>query len=222
MLQAHILCRMVLGRFLSEMLARTAGWIVLLIVLSAALTGGANALDTRGGGFFVGASAPPIHLVDAERDTIFVARMQPVLITENRTLAGRTDPIVVTADQPQGGQKVSEATGRHASPRSERSSENLSVGGFVMNETFSVIGSDFYTAFYSAWSEPEGAEMYTVNVHEEPAPQFGARLRVEISDTVIFQTFLRPNNQKIQQAAEQAVQRAQLYIEKYHEPRENY
>jgi len=104
----------------------------------------------------------------------------------------------------------------------EPASDALTIGGFVMNETFSVVGSDFYAAFYSTWSEPESAEMYTVSVREEPAPRFGARLTVEIGDTVIFRTFLRPNNQKIQRAARQAVRRAQIYLKKHYEPREVY
>lgn len=136
-------------------------------------------------------TAPPDDSVETSPDTVYVARIEPV---------------VVAAEDPS-------KSGR---------SEGIAIGGFVMDETFSVIGNDFYTAFYSAWSEPEDAEMYTVSVLEEPAPQFGARLRVEISDDVIFQTFLRPNNQKIEQAAQQAVQRAQTYLEKYHEPREVY
>jgi len=104
----------------------------------------------------------------------------------------------------------------------EPASDALTIGGFVMNETFSVVGSDFYAAFYGAWSEPENAEMYTVTVREEPAPRFGARLTVEVGDTVLFRTFLRPNNQKIQRAAQRAVRRTQVYLEKHHEPREVY
>jgi len=113
-------------------------------------------------------------------------------------------------------------TGASRPDRQGPASDGLTIGGFVMNETFSVVGSDFYAAFYSAWSEPESAEMYTVAVREEPAPRFGARLSVEIGDTVVFQTFLRPNNQKIQRGARQAVRRAQIYLKKHHEPREVY
>ena len=99
---------------------------------------------------------------------------------------------------------------------------DVHLGGFVMNETFSVIGNDFYTAFYGAWSEPEGVSMYTVFVDEEPAPRFGARIRVKVDDTLLYQAFLRPNNGKIRRAARQAVRRAQLYLQKYHEPRTVY
>jgi len=99
---------------------------------------------------------------------------------------------------------------------------DVHLGGFVMNETFSVIGNDFYTAFYGAWSEPEGVSMYTVFVDEEPAPRFGARIRVKVDDTLLYQAFLRPNNGKIRRAARQAVGRVQLYLRKYHEPRTVY
>jgi Curli assembly protein CsgE. len=85
-----------------------------------------------------------------------------------------------------------------------------------------VVGSNFYSAFYDAWTEPDDASLYTVYVREEPTPQFGARVIVEVGDTPIFQTFLRPNARRTEKAGQQAAQRARLYVRKYHEPREVY
>ena len=104
----------------------------------------------------------------------------------------------------------------------DTSDEGLGIGGFVLNETFSVVGSNFYDAFYDAWTEPDDASLYTVYVREEPTPQFGARVVVEVGDTKIFQTFLRPNARRTKKAGRQAAQRAQFYVREYYEPREVY
>ena len=98
----------------------------------------------------------------------------------------------------------------------------LGLGGFVLDETFSVVGSNFYGAFYSTWTEPDEAALYTVRVREEPTPQFGAHVMVEVDDTTIFQTFLRPNAQRTAQAARQAARRTRFYVNEVYEPREVY
>lgn len=108
------------------------------------------------------------------------------------------------------------------SPEADTTDEGLGIGGFVLNETFSVVGDNFYSAFYNAWSEPDDASLYTLHVREEPTPQFGARVVVEVGDAVVFRTFLRPNLLRTRRAAEQAAQRAQLYIREYHQPRQIY
>lgn len=98
----------------------------------------------------------------------------------------------------------------------------LGLGGFVLDETFSVVGGAFYSAFYNAWTEPDEAALYTVRVREEPTHQFGAHVRVDVDDTTIFQTFLRPNARRTAQAARQAARRTRFYVKEVYEPREVY
>jgi hypothetical protein len=108
------------------------------------------------------------------------------------------------------------------SAEADTTDDGVGIGGFVLNETFSVVGRNFYDAFYGAWTEPDDASLYTVYVREEPTPQFGARVIVEVGDTKIFQTFLRPNARRTKKAGQQAAQRAQFYVREYYEPREVY
>lgn len=127
-------------------------------------------------------------------------------------------PAVFSAQALSGLETVGTAFGTVADTTDGR----LGIGGFVLDETFSVVGSNFYSAFYSAWSEPEDASLYTVHVREVPTPQFGARVVVEIGDVTIFQSFLRPNARRTRKAAQQAAQRARVYVKEYHEPRDVY
>ena len=217
------------------MVARLAG---LVLALGLALGGGVQAEPGANG---------PLERVDgdasaAPADTVFMARMDPIeIVAERISQSGPEDPTVtrLASASGRGGQTAARSDRAVAQPtragsrtrnqqargeqgERDRSQRGVGVGGFVMNETFSVVGNDFYAAFYGAWSEPEDASLYTVSVREEPSPQFGARLTVEVGDTVIFRTFLRPNNRKIQNAAQRAARRAQVYVKKYHEPREVY
>lgn len=159
---------------------------------------------------------------DAAADTVYTARIGPLnVVAERPAQEGASTDARTAGEHTQREQNTAQR--RHAGASSGSQAErDVTTGGFVMNETFSVIGNDFYSAFYGAWSEPEEAGLYTVYVREKPSPQFGARLSVEVDDTQIFRTFLRPNNRKIRQAAQQAAERAQVYVTEYHEPREVY
>jgi len=222
------------------MVVRLAG---LILALGLVLGGSVQAeplADGPGAGVSSHASAAPV-------DTVFMARMEPIEIVAERMQGGSEGATAtrLASASARGGQTAARADRAVAQPTSagagsrvrsrnqqvgqrgeqggrNRSERGVGIGGFVMNETFSVVGNDFYGAFYGAWSEPEDASLYTVSVREEPSPQFGARLTVEVGDTMIFRTFLRPNNRKIQKAAQRAAQRAHIYVKKYHEPRDVY
>lgn len=142
----------------------------------------------------------------------------PTTADMNRTLS--STPSTDGFDAPEvNGQRIKK---RASSFPPDTSDKRLGIGGFVLDETFSVVGSKFYDAFYDAWTEPEGASLYTVRVREEPTPQFGARLIVEVGGTKVFQTFLRPNARRTKEAVQQATQRTELYVREYYEPRDVY
>ncbi len=148
----------------------------------------------------------------SSRDTVYVARFRPIDVT----YVSRLDTLVVTASS-------SEANRREATTAStdERVSE-VSLGGFVMNETRSVIGDDFYAAFYRHWEAPDETSHFTVRVEEQPVPRFGTRVIVRVEDTEVFQSYLKPRTREIERAAQEAASRAGLYLQKYHRPRKVY
>jgi hypothetical protein len=121
---------------------------------------------------------------------------------------------------------VTAATGRskRAAAAAETVPNGVSIGGLTVDETFSVIGARFARAFTNKWSEPETLEDagYTITLGENPAPRRGTQVFVEVEGTMLFQSYLLPNRWQIRQAAQQAMQRATLYLKKYYEPREVY
>jgi len=99
---------------------------------------------------------------------------------------------------------------------------SVSVGGLVINDTRTTIGSDFYDVFYSRWETPKGAGNVTVRVREQPRPNLGTRIVVEVEDQTIFRANLRPRMEQIERAAQGALARAHRYIKKHYEPRSRY
>jgi hypothetical protein len=201
--------------------------VVFHLVLALGLVGSVQAHSMGEGAW------APVDEPGAAPDTVFMARMPPLEVVAERIVTEPSSTMLVASaaslqedrtaartrssdTQPQG------RASQSGDPSGGAAARSVGIGGFVMNETFSVVGNDFYTAFYSAWSEPEEAGLYTVAVQEEPSPQFGARLTVHVDDTTIFRTFLRPNNRKIRKAAQTAAERARVYITKYYEPRHVY
>ncbi len=86
----------------------------------------------------------------------------------------------------------------------------------------SVVGRTFYGAFYDHWEEPDNISGFQIRIREQPLPQFGSRLIVQVDDTHIFQSQFRPGSRDIRTAAQKAAQRAQYYLREFHEPRRIY
>jgi len=100
--------------------------------------------------------------------------------------------------------------------------EGVSIGGLVINETRTTIGRDFYSVFYSGWQAPNGAKNVTIRVREQPTPNLGTRLLVEVEGTTVFRATLRPDMQLIRRAARAALGRTHRYLKKRYEPRDTY
>lgn len=81
----------------------------------------------------------------------------------------------------------------------------IEIDGLVMDETQSKIGRDFYDAFYTRWEAPKGAVNFTVTVREQPVPNRGTRVTVQVNDEMVFRANLRPRQDQIETAARQAV-----------------
>ena len=178
---------------------------------------------------------------EIERDTLFIARMKPLEIIAHAISQAEPSSGTSPAEGPAGASPTT--TGTQAPTEEQRtppdagmrvggasnSGESMPVqgvgtGGLLVNETFTVTGSQFYRAFYEAWSVPEAAATYnfTITVAEAPAPRLGTQLTVVLEGTTLFQSRLRPNTEGIKQMARQAAQRASLYLRRYYEPRTVY
>jgi len=94
-------------------------------------------------------------------------------------------------------------------------SEDIGLGGLVVDETFSKIGHDFYDLFYSNWESPKNVKDYTITISEKPLPQLGTQITISVNDTPVFQRFIQPRYELIQEMAQQGLAVSFSYLENY-------
>lgn len=151
----------------------------------------------------------------------------PVASADTDSTAAAGPPTEVpSADsdaRPSPGSKQSRAA-RGSASNTARSGlkEGISVSGLVIDRTHSVIGRDFKDAFHNHWDPPEDVTDYTIEIREQPLPQFGSRLSVRVGEMTIYRGQLRPQYHQIEQAARRAAARARYYLTEFYEPREVY
>jgi curli production assembly/transport component CsgE len=85
-------------------------------------------------------------------------------------------------------------------------SKNETYGGVVVNQTVTMIGSEFYQLFTTLWNEKPNIESYVLLIRERPSARQGSQIRIDISHKIIFQSVLPINRSRVRELAEQAVE----------------
>jgi len=83
--------------------------------------------------------------------------------------------------------------------------QGLGLGGLVLDETRSKMGSNFYSVFYKRWESPKNVQNFTITVSEQPVPSRGTMVQVKIDNKLVYKNRLEPRYYKTEQAAERAV-----------------
>jgi len=92
--------------------------------------------------------------------------------------------------------------------------EGLGLGGLILDETRSKMGSNFYSVFYKHWEDPKDTQNFTITVSEQPMPSRGTMVQVEIDNQLVFRNRLEPRYYKTEQAAKQAVKICQRRLQR--------
>jgi len=186
--------------------------LVLPIVAQSGPRAGSTPADRDTTGRMAG-SEPPVRS-PASPDTVYVA--------SGDVWAGTLQAQVRQRALFRQMQRDASAEGSADRDGTRQAQEGLSIGGLVINDTRTTIGSDFYDVFYSRWETPKGAGNVTVRVLEQPRPNLGTRIVVEVEDQSVFRANLRPRLNQIRQAARGALARVHRYIRERYEPRSRY
>ncbi len=93
--------------------------------------------------------------------------------------------------------------------------DDSGINGLIVDQTDSKIGHDFYDIFYSNWQSPKNMKDYTITITEKPLPQLGTQITILINDSPIFQRFIQPRYEIIEQMAQQGAATAYSYLENY-------
>ena len=112
---------------------------------------------------------------------------------------------------------IGEITAETKQQQEQSTDANLELDGMLFDETKTKSGRDFYDYFYNAWQAPPGASNYSVFITEKPYRLMTTLIEVKINETTVFQSFLQPRGDIVEQLAQQAVARTQLYLANYEE-----
>ena len=78
-------------------------------------------------------------------------------------------------------------------------------GNLIVDETQTKIGHDFYDLFYNLWEAPEGISGFTIIVGERTLPRLGTQVTIRLNDNDVYQNFIQPRFDAIEEAAGTAV-----------------
>ena len=89
----------------------------------------------------------------------------------------------------------------------------LEIDGLILDETRSKIARDFYDIFYKKWVAPKNASNFTILIKELPSRGRGAQIVILINDNELFQRFIPPQLETIEQVANYAIRRVRNQLQ---------
>lgn len=91
------------------------------------------------------------------------------------------------------------------------------AGGFVIDQTKTRAGRDFYDLFIQNLILPENVMDYTIVIDETPGLGTSTIIRVTINDMEIYGNYLQPKRDLIEETANEAVAQAADFIVNYNQ-----
>jgi curli production assembly/transport component CsgE len=85
------------------------------------------------------------------------------------------------------------------------------IDGILVNQTITVAGQEFHSAFAALWSDKPELPGYGLAIHERPSARRGTTIEVEHAGRLVFRAWLPPARAQIRPLAAQAVE--QVYDE---------
>lgn len=99
-----------------------------------------------------------------------------------------------------------------------KSSEvEIEIDGFLVDDTKTKAGREFYDLFYAGWEAPKSAKNYSITVTEKPFRLTSTLIVVSINDDIVYQDILQPREDLIESQAEDAVSITLDYLTNYDE-----
>lgn len=96
--------------------------------------------------------------------------------------------------------------------------DELEIGQLILDQTFSKAGNDFQQLFITKWTWPADLnEQFIVTLQERPAMANSTIIELIMNDYKIFETFLQPRYDLLEEIADQAVLILTDYLINYEE-----
>ena len=92
----------------------------------------------------------------------------------------------------------------------------LEIGQLIIDDTFSKAGNDFQQLFYTRWNWPvQNAEQFIITISEKPSFINSTIVEITINDLKVFESFLQPRYDILEETAAQAIDITLQYILNY-------
>lgn len=106
-----------------------------------------------------------------------------------------------------------EKENQEQSKETSQQDPTLELGGFVLDETRSKMGRDFYNLFYQHWEAPQNTSNFTITISEQPSVGRGSQVTIKVDYNQIFSARLQPRYEYIEALSKQAVARSQRAVQ---------
>ncbi|WP_338226323.1 CsgE family curli-type amyloid fiber assembly protein [Algoriphagus confluentis] len=91
----------------------------------------------------------------------------------------------------------------------------LEIDGLLIDDTKTKGGRDFYDLFFRDWVAPPQAKNYSIFIVEKPFRLNQTTIEISINEILIFQAFLQPRTDYIEELALQSIGITQQYLVQY-------
>lgn len=104
-----------------------------------------------------------------------------------------------------------------AEPQQNASLE-LEIGQLIIDNTFSKAGNDFQQIFNTRWNWPlQKGEQFVITISERPSFLNSTLIEIAVNDLKVFERFLQPRYDVVEETATQAIEATLQYINNYEE-----
>ncbi|MEZ4935478.1 MAG: curli-like amyloid fiber formation chaperone CsgH [Saprospiraceae bacterium] len=95
------------------------------------------------------------------------------------------------------------------------------IGGLILDETRSKIGTSFYERFYALWQEVPSTHDFMIKIVEMPPRGRASQVQVFFDDHLVFNQHLQPGEEMIENAVQIAIFRTNNYLQNYETMQQN-
>lgn len=97
-----------------------------------------------------------------------------------------------------------------------KNSLELEIGQLIIDNTFSKAGNDFQQIFNTRWSWPtQNADQIIITISERPSFLNSTLIEITINELKVFESFLQPRYDVLEETAAQAIDITLQYILNY-------
>lgn len=86
------------------------------------------------------------------------------------------------------------------------------INGLIVNQTRTLIGSEFYRHFCTLWGEPKVDYQYNITIMEIPDARWGSLMTIEVNGKIAYRKSIRPRSDKAKEEASHSIPQIRKFL----------